>query len=104
MKSYKEFDRVYIGGSDCAELVVRSVQKVGLLAFGQDDDYLAYECFGDDVQIGDHYIKVFEGETWLMIYDDHGLVYEHSEYGKEHGYEKVDVYRAGEMGCIIHWH
>ena len=52
---YKEFDRVYIGDSDMAELVVRSVQKVGLLDFGQDACYHAYECFGEDVQIGDRY-------------------------------------------------
>lgn len=98
MKNYKEFERVYIGDSDMAELAVRSVQRVGLLAFGKDGCYHAYECFGEDVQIGDHYKKVFEGETWLKIYDDHELVYDRREDGK-----KVDIYRAGEMGCIIHW-
>lgn len=101
MKSYKEFPKVIIGGSDMASLTIRSVMTVDLLRFGEDSDYDAYECIGDDVKIGDHYTKVFSGDTWLMLYDDLGLVYK--KYMPD-GYEKFDIYRAGERGCIIHWH
>lgn len=101
MKNYKDFNKVYLGDSDIASLTMRSVFDVAVLRFGKDDAYDAYECFGDDVAIGEHYRAVFEGSTWLMIYDDHGRVYNRRS---PEDFEKVTVYRAGEMGCIIHWH
>lgn len=98
MKSYKDFEKKYIGMSDIAALTVRSSQKVFNLQFGGDDYYSAYEVIGE-AEIGSHYTKVFSGAHWLKIFDDHELQYEAKHYGMA-----VDIYRAGEMGCIIHWH
>lgn len=98
---YKRFPKVYIGSSDVASLILRAPCNVKELYFGADNDYDAYECFGDNVEIGGHYEKVFSGEYWLKIYDDRGLTYDKD---RAFGFTNVDVYRAGEMGCIIHWH
>ena len=98
-KFYKDFKKVYIGTSDIASLTVRSVFDVHNLSFGEDGAYSAYECFGD-VEIGEHYSKVFSGKTWLKIYDDSELVY--SKHFDEFPF--FDIYRAGNYGCIIHWH
>lgn len=100
MKHYKDFEKVYIGSSDIASLTLRSVLIAGELDFGGDGSYYAYEVFGDDVEIGAHYKKVFSGSTWLWIYDDNGKAY-NSGY---HDGMAVDVYQAGGYGCIIHWH
>ena len=99
MKNYKEFNKVWLGESDIAALTVRSCGDVYNLNFGEDGSYDAYECFGD-VEIGSHYTKVFEGHKWLKIFDDYRLAYD--KYFAE--YESVDIYRAGDFGCIIHWH
>ena len=99
MKNYKEFNKVWLGESDIAALTVRSCGNVCSLEFGEDGSYDAYECFGD-VEIGNHYTKVFEGSKWLKIFDDNRLAYD--KYFAE--YEYADIYRAGNFGCIIHWH
>lgn len=99
MKSYKEFNKIWLGESDITALTIRSVDSVYNLKFGADGSYHAYECFGD-VEIGGHYIKVFEGRRWLKIYDNTNLTYD--KYFTK--YSQVDIYRAGEYGCIIHWH
>ena len=99
MKHYKSFERIYIGSSDIGSLTVRSVHDVAPLHFGKDGSYFAYVCFGEDIEIGEHYEHFFSGKTWLKIYDDTGLVYDEYQPVGE-----VDIYRAGEMGCIIHWH
>lgn len=103
MKNYKDFDKVYIGYSDAASLILCSMDKVALLHFGGDDAYNAYLCHGDDVEIGAHYEIVFEGDTWLKIYDDRALTYDENHYS-DGAFQKVTVYRAAERGCIIHWH
>lgn len=99
MKNYKEFQKIHIGSSGIASLTLRSCGNVAPLDFGEDGSYSAYECFGD-VAIGEHYEKVFSGESWLKIFDDDMLRYD--KRGGE--YKHIDIYRAGEMGCIIHWH
>lgn len=98
MKSYKDFEKKYIGTSDIAALTVRSGNQVFNLKFGGDDNYDAYEVIGD-AEIGSHYTKVFSGKHWLKIFDDREMQYNEYHYGMA-----VDIYRAGEMGCIIHWH
>ncbi len=99
--TYKNFEKIQIGCSDIASLVARASDSLSEIHFGQDGYYHAYECFGDDVEIGAHYRKVFSGSTWLTIYDDLRVTYQvHSP----NGFSKVDIYRAAEMGCIIHWH
>lgn len=101
MKNYKEFSKVSIGASDIASLTLRSVRNVGILDFSEDGNYFAYECFGD-VEIADHYTKVFSGSTWLYIYDDFGRSYNKSFYSTGE-YKNVDVYVCGRT-AIIHWH
>lgn len=105
MKSYKNFPVVYVGESDIASLIVRSCgdDRVAVLDFGGDGAYQAYHCIGDDVEIGEHYVPVFEGHSWLKIYDDHGLAYNENRYC-EAEHTKVTLYRAGGYGLIIHWH
>ena len=98
MKTYKDFEKKFIGCSDIAALTVRSVQSVFSLSFGGDDCYKAYICYGE-VEIPSHYTKVFSGATWLKIFDDDSLAYYEYKYGMH-----VDIYRAGYGGCIIHWH
>ncbi|MBR4295745.1 MAG: hypothetical protein IKT56_02765 [Clostridia bacterium] len=99
-KSYKEFESVFIGDSDISALTVRTVGGVFDLRFGGDAAYYAYLCEGN-VVIGEHYRAVFDGEVWLTIYDDSGLALKLREHG---GYRHFTIYRAGEYGCIIHWH
>lgn len=99
MKHYKDFTNVWLGDSDIASLTIRSGVQVCDLNFGADGSYHAYECFGD-VEIGEHYTKVFEGCRWLKIYDDNSLRYDKYFYE----YDVVTIYRAGNFGCIIHWH
>ena len=101
MITYKAFKKIYIGESDISSLTLRSCGNVASLDFGIDAAYFAYAVFGE-AEIGEHYTLVFEGKGWLKIYDDS----ERSYYvvGDSVGYPYVTVYRAGEMGCIIHWH
>ena len=106
MKSYKDFNKISIGASDIASLVVVMPRERGnlewasTLHFGGDGDYRAYYCWGDDVTIGEHYKLVATGHAWLKIYDDAGvsLAARNSD-----NYPIVDIYRGGGMGCIIHW-
>ena len=98
MKTYKDFEKQYIGSSDIASLILAGC-KIGEgfvtipLHFGQDDSYSAYIVEGE-VEIGNHYEKRADFDSWLKIYDDEGLV-------KQFKGKKIIVYRAAEMGCII---
>lgn len=98
MKTYKDFEKQYIGSSDIASLILAGYRKgegfVTIpLHFGQDNSYSAYIVKGES-EIGSHYEKRAEFNSWLKIYDDEGLV------SKFCG-NKIIVYRAAEMGCII---
>ncbi len=93
MKSYKEFEKVHIGDSDIAGLVLRSPSKVQELAFGEDGSYSAYVVDGE-VEIGEHYEKVYAAYGWLKIYDDNGL-------SASFAGNIITVYRSGDYGCII---
>lgn len=99
MKSYKDFRKDYIGFSDIASLILVGCGENGLklqeLHFGGDGTYKAYVVKEKDVEIGEHYKKVADFSSWLKIYDDEGLSYRvDADY--------IVVYRAAEMGCIIH--
>lgn len=99
MKTYKDFERMYIGSSDIASLVMVGYAKgkgvsSTMLKFGKDDSYSAYIVTGEDVTIGAHYQKVAEFKSWLKIYDDEELV-------RQFEAAKIIVYRAGLLGCII---
>lgn len=100
---YKDCDRAYIGDSDVASLTCTYFNGdkgvcSDVISFGGDNSYYAYIC-KDDVEIGDHYRKVLSGRTWIRLYDDKGLTYQHHESGY-----KFDIYRAGDFGVIIHWY
>ena len=60
---------------------------------GAGNDYYAY-IVDSDAEIGEHYTKVAEFKGWLRIYDDSFLTHEFNA-------DKISIYRAGEMGCII---
>lgn len=98
MKSYKEYKKEYIGESDIASLILAGFKnEEGLvlkeLHFGGDGCYKAYIVDGE-AEIGSHYKKVAEFNTWMKIYDDHSFVAEFKG-------NKIEVYRVAEMGCII---
>lgn len=98
MKTYKDFEKQYIGSSDIASLILAGYKEgEGFitipLQFGQDDSYNAYIVEGE-AEIGSHYEKRAEFNSWLKVYDDEELV-------KSFNGNKIIVYRAAEMGCII---
>lgn len=95
MKTYKEFETVYIGGSDGACLLLRaSGRKVQFLDFGEDNDYKAW-FVNEVIELPHHYKKEFECDNWVKIYDD-------VECAVEINAEHIEIYRAGEMGCLIY--
>ena len=63
MRSYKEYEKKYIGMSDIANLILAGSSDNGLrltaLHFGMDNDYYAY-IVDSDAEIGEHYTKVAE--------------------------------------------
>ena len=97
MKSYKQFEKTYIGDSDIAALVLVGCDKTDVVArmlnFGEDGTYKAY-VDDSDTEIGNHYNKICSFNHWLKIYDDDGCTAEFKA-------DLIIVYRAGEMGCII---
>ena len=100
MKSYKDFEKIYIGCSDIGSLIIRSPYVVKEMFFDADGRYEAYECFGE-VEIPEHYDLIYSGRTWLRIYDDNEKPYYRF---RPNGYTRFDIYRAGDFGCVIHWH
>lgn len=96
-KSYKDFEKQYIGNSDIASLILAGSSPNGLklhdLHFGIDDSYQAYIVNGE-CEIGEHYELEAEFNIWLKIYDDDRLV-------KRFNADIIRVYRAGMQGCII---
>ena len=101
MKTYKDFETIYIGGSDVASLIMMGLKETGrtleFLSFGEDGDYYAYLVDREEnkpVEIGEHYKKVVTFTNWLKIYDDY-------ESTLDIKGRVINVYRAGEFGCII---
>ena len=99
MKNYKDFKKEYIGSSDIASFILSGYKENnGLvlkeLHFGCDGSYNAYIVDMENVEIGEHYNKIAEYDSWMKIYDDTELV-------KVFKADKIIVYRAAEMGCII---
>ena len=102
MKTYKDFEKIYIGSSNiaCLVLVGCKINQKGealgasteLLHFGEDGLYNAYYVT-EPCEIGEHYRKVATFNSWLKIYDDFERTF--YEYGD------FNIYRAGDFGCII---
>lgn len=91
---YKEFPKKYIGESDKAFLLLVSSQEEKQLTFGEDGFYSAYIVTDENCEIPDYYKKVFTCAGKLEVRDDHGQTAVFSG-------EQIEVYRAGEFGCII---
>lgn len=102
MKTYKDFGKTYIGGSDIASLVLVGCKadkglKTEPLYFGEDGSYSAYiieQTEKEEIKIESHYTKVATFNHWLKIYDDDEKTFD--KRGKE-----INIYRAGQFGCII---
>lgn len=92
LEPYKA-NKISLGCSDMACLIVRSGSQLEFLHFGQDDCYDAWYVDKKDVEIPDHYKLKIKTSNWLSIYDDDELVF--NEKGD------FEIYRAGEVGCII---
>lgn len=97
MRTYKDYQKWIIGGSDIASLLLLGCHDNGaepmMLNFGSDGCYHAY-IIPENVEIGKHYNKVTDFKHWLKIYDDCSLVM--TIYAQQ-----INVYRAGDFGCII---
>jgi hypothetical protein len=98
MKSYKEYPTHYIGESDIAALTITGIQankgvQAEILRFGKDSAYSAYIA-DENAEIGAHYKLQMSFKNWIRIYDDYHFIVELRA-------EKINIYRAGEMGCII---
>lgn len=96
--TYRDFRKHFIGKSHYAVLAMmgrRDEQGIVCekLEFGLEGEYTAYVA-DFEVEIPEHYSKVAEFTGWLKIYDDEELVGFFSA-------NKITVYRAGKMGCII---
>ena len=99
VKTYKDFNKVYIGESDMAKLVLVGVShesgdvEASILTFGGDSDYSAY-VIDENVTVPDHYHMVKDFDNWMTVYDDQSLT---MKIRAKH----IEVYRAGDYGCII---
>lgn len=97
MKNYKEYEKRFIGASDIAALILVGCDENGLktstLDFGEDGSYMAY-VVDEDAELGAHYKKVADFKHWLKIYDDDELTYRVNA-------QEINIYRAGDFGCII---
>lgn len=93
MKTYKD-NKYLIGVSDIASLTLRSPLGASTLNFMEDGTYYAWIVDDSSVTIPDHYKKVYECNHWLKIYDDTSL---QIEFTAKH----IEIYRAGDFGCLI---
>lgn len=99
MRDYKEND-AFIGSSDIGAVICVGYQKdsgltAQILNFCDDGRYTAHitENFKPD-EIPEHYQKRLSFNGWLRIYDDDGIAYQTKG-------QQIDIYRAGERGCLI---
>lgn len=95
--TYKDFNKIYIGGSDSAALICRSkwgdIDLCGLLKFGEDGDYSAY-FVNEKASLGDHYKHQLTYYGYVDITGDDG-------YGVHIEAYVINIYTAGNFGCII---
>lgn len=93
--------QVSLGQSDISELVFRFCcdfdghieNTLKAVRFGSDGDYKAYVTT-EHISVPDHYEFICDGSTWLTVYDDDTAVAHFKADG-------INVYRAGDYGCII---
>ena len=92
-KYYKDYEVKLLGSSDIASLILAGADGVSYLDFGSDGSYSAY-VVDDNAIIGEHYKLIASFDYWLRVYDDEGLTATFKA-------SKINVYRAGDFGCII---
>lgn len=96
MTNYKE-TIVNLGYSDIASLILVGCGETDLkmyeLHFGEDGSYKAY-VIDETIEIPAHYTLKFSVQNWLRVYDD-------DEKTQEFKGKCINVYRAGERGCLI---
>lgn len=94
MKTYKDFEKRFIGASDSAFLTITGADGTKTeLKFGEDGEYYAY-IIPESAEIGNHYVKRAEFEGSVTITEDDG-------HEVKLIADKIEFYRAGEFGCII---
>ena len=99
MKNYKKKE-ILLGESDIATLILAGCGDNGVIThalnFNCDGAYTAYLCDADQ-EVPSHYEKVWECHTWLKVYDDSELMQTIENMIER----KIEVYRAGNYGCLI---
>ena len=86
MKNYKDFEKMSIGVTDIASVVLRDPEKILDMHLDSDGGINAYLC-NEEVQVGDHYQHVDTFHHWLWVYDDSHRVIQ--VYG-----DRIEVYKA----------
>lgn len=96
MKLYKDYETITLGESDSARVMIAGCDDVHFINFGQDGFYHAY-LVDENAIIGEHYKLQFEmnGKGGAYIYDDI------ERMASIPRCDKINVFRAGEFGCII---
>ena len=93
MKNYKEYGKSYTGMSDGARLRVVWGANHEWLEFGEDGTYYAY-IVDEDCEVPEHYHLVMTCNGTTDIYGD-------DLSGVHISADKIEIYRAGERGCLI---
>ena len=94
MFNYKK-EKIYLGDSDGAEVIVCTPHDLQRLHFGEDGSYSAYITHNAKENIPAYYDLEFTVKgPWLRIYDD-------TEKTATLAGARFNFYRAGEFGCII---
>lgn len=102
MKNYRDFDKVHMGETDIATILlsytINGTEKTFEIATGEDSRFSAYYIEGE-AEIGSHYNLIFEAEcvNKASFSDEDG---ENSKF--EYDEEKtIRLYRAGVHGFIL---
>lgn len=98
MAYYKNYMKEYIGASDSARLLIEGVNDEGIidvkrLNFGEDGSYNAY-IVDARCEIPSYYQLQFSFNDFILINDDCGRVAKCEA-------QKINIYTAGNFGCII---
>lgn len=93
MKNHHDYDKVNLGSSDIASVILRAPGKLSELHFGFDGSYSAY-LVDEECEVPESYALEFETEHWLDVYDDNRrTLHVHAD--------KIKVFSRGNGGCII---
>lgn len=96
--NYHDTPTLALGCSDIARLTLVDARDAYSLRFCGDGSYRAHLLIGDDKSVPAHYRLVMEAKSWLKVFDDNVLI---ADLRTQHLNDTIEVYRAGEMGCLI---